>query len=161
MVRIYKTESYAEFQWMVGEIPVSDGNGREIVTRFDTNIESNGVFYTDTNGREMLKRRRDQRDTWTVNLLEKISGNYYPVTAKIAIEDVNHRMAILTDRAQGGSSLYDGSIEIMVTVLYFIRIFFLLPRHLIHIKYARLYNSHLKRFIGVYYMTMHLAWTKH
>lgn len=119
VVRIYKTENYAEFQWMVGEIPIGDSNGREIISRFDTNIESDGVFYTDANGREMLKRRRDFRETWPINLLEKIAGNYYPVTAKIAIEDANHRLAILTDRSQGGSSLYDGSVELMVNIFYF------------------------------------------
>lgn len=114
MVRVYKTENYAEFQWLVGSIPVDDGIGREIITRFDTDIESNGIFYTDSNGREMLERKRNHRDTWNLELLEKISGNYYPVTAKIAIEDEKCRFAILTDRAQGGSSLSDGSIEIMV-----------------------------------------------
>lgn len=121
-MRIYKTECYAEFEWMVGDIPVGDNNGREIVTRFDTNIESDGVFYTDANGREMLRRRRDFRDTWTLSLLEKIAGNYYPVTAKIAIEDANHRMAILTDRSQGGSSLFDGSVEIMVIGVQFLAV---------------------------------------
>ena len=114
MVRIYKNENYAEFQWLVGPIPVQDKIGREIITRFDTDIESNGIFYTDANGRELLKRVRDQRPTWNLTLLEKISGNYYPVTAKIAIEDNTRRFAILNDRAQGGSSLADGSIELMV-----------------------------------------------
>lgn len=114
VVRIYKHENYAEFQWMIGSIPVEDGIGREIITRFDTDIESNGVFYTDSNGREMLKRTRDQRDTWNLTLLEKVSGNYYPVTTKLAIEDINRRFALLTDRAVGGSSLEDGSVELMV-----------------------------------------------
>lgn len=99
---------------MIGDIPVDDGIGREIITRFDTDIASNGIFYTDSNGREMLKRKRNHRDTWKLKLLENISGNYYPVTAKIAIEDNSRRFAILTDRAQGGSSLADGSIELMV-----------------------------------------------
>lgn len=114
MIRVYKNENYAEFQWLVGPIPVEDNIGKEIITRFDTDIESNGIFYTDSNGREMLKRQRNHRDTWNLTLLEKISGNYYPVTAKIAIEDDTRRLAILTDRAQGGSSLTDGSIELMV-----------------------------------------------
>lgn len=35
-------------------------------------------------------------------------------TSKIAIEDAQTRLAILNDRAQGGSSLSDGSVEIMV-----------------------------------------------
>lgn len=99
---------------MVGAIPIDDGNGREIITRFDTNIQSNDIFYTDANGREMLKRKRNHRDTWELNLLEKVAGNCYPVNAKIAIEDKNHRIAVLTDRAQGGSSSTDGSIELMV-----------------------------------------------
>lgn len=110
MIRIYKNEKYAEFQWVVGPIP----NGFEIITKFDTDIESNGVFYTDSNGREMMKRRRDHRDTWKLTLAEPVSGNYYPVTTKIAIEDANRRFAILTDRSQGGSSMDDGSIELMV-----------------------------------------------
>lgn len=114
MVRIYKNENYAEFQWLVGPIPVLDNIGREIITRFDTDIDSNGIFYTDSNGREMLKRERNHRDTWNLTLLEKIAGNYYPITTKIAIEDENRRFAILTDRAEGGSSLADGSIELMV-----------------------------------------------
>lgn len=98
----------------MGSIPVEDKVGREIITRFDTDIASNGIFYTDLNGREMLKRQRDHRDTWNLTLIEKISGNYYPVTAKIAIEDDTRRFSILNDRAQGGSSLTDGSLEVMV-----------------------------------------------
>lgn len=77
------------------------------------------MFYTDSNGREMLKRQRNHRDTWKVNLQEQIAGNYYPVTAKIAIEDENMRLAVLTDRSQGGSSLIDGSIDLMVIFVSF------------------------------------------
>lgn len=114
VIRIYKDENIVEFEWLVGEIPVSDNIGREIISRFDTDIRSGDTFYTDSNGREMLARRRNHRDTWNLNLTEKISGNYYPVTAKIAIEDDRKRFAVLTDRSQGGSSLTDGSVELMV-----------------------------------------------
>lgn len=117
MVRVYKNENYAEFQWLVGSIPVEDKVGREIISRFDTDIQSNGIFFTDSNGREMLKRQRNHRYTWNVTLIEKVSGNYYPITSKIAIEDDTRRFAILTDRAQGGSSLADGSLEVMVGFL--------------------------------------------
>lgn len=114
VIRIYKDENIVEFEWLVGEIPVSDQIGREVISRFDTDIKSGDTFYTDSNGREMLRRRRNHRDTWNLNLTEKISGNYYPVTAKIAIEDDRKRFAVLTDRSQGGSSLADGSVELMV-----------------------------------------------
>jgi lysosomal alpha-mannosidase len=78
-------------------------------------MKTNGEFFTDSNGREMLKRKRNSRDTWKVSLKEAIAGNYYPVTTKIAIEDAKHRLAVLTDRAQGGSSIFDGTLELMVS----------------------------------------------
>lgn len=114
VVRVYKTEQFVEFEWLVGPIPINDLAGKEIVSRFYTVMKTKGVFYTDSNGREMLKRTRNFRDTWKVDLKESIAGNYYPVTAKIAIEDEVHRLAILNDRAQGGSSIFDGTVELMV-----------------------------------------------
>lgn len=64
----------------------------------------------------MLKRIRDFRPTWTLKLSEEISGNYYPVTSKLVIRDESDdvELAVLTDRAQGGSSLRDGEVELMV-----------------------------------------------
>lgn len=115
VVRVYKTEKFVEFEWLVGPIPVDDNVGKEIVSRFLTVMKTNGEFYTDSNGREMLKRKRNHRDTWKVDLKEAIAGNYYPVTTKIAIEDGKHRLAVLTDRAQGGSSIFDGTVELMVS----------------------------------------------
>lgn len=35
----------------------SDGWGKEIITRFDTPLKTEGKFYTDSNGREILMRR--------------------------------------------------------------------------------------------------------
>jgi len=77
-------------------------------------MATNGEFYTDSNGREMLKRTRDYRETWTIDLQEKIAGNYYPINSKIAIEDSTHRLAVINDRSQGGSSIFDGTLELMV-----------------------------------------------
>uniref|UniRef100_A0A1A9ZH71 Alpha-mannosidase n=1 Tax=Glossina pallidipes TaxID=7398 RepID=A0A1A9ZH71_GLOPL len=114
VVRVYSQKNYAEFEWLVGPIPVDDDIGKEIITRFDTDIKSEGMFFTDSNGREMIKRLRNHRDTWNLEILEPAAGNYYPITTKIALEDDRARVAILTDRAQGGSSLQDGSLELMV-----------------------------------------------
>ncbi|XP_058821108.1 lysosomal alpha-mannosidase-like isoform X2 [Topomyia yanbarensis] len=114
VVRIYSDENHVEFEWLVGPIPIEDGVGKEVVSRFYTAAQSNGVFWTDSNGREMMKRVRNHRDTWNLQLEEPIAGNYYPVTTKIALEDGNIRFAVLNDRAQGGSSMEDGSLELMV-----------------------------------------------
>lgn len=44
------------------------------------------------------------------------SGNIYPVTSKIYIEDPKRdiRFSIFPDRAQGGTSLYDGEVDLML-----------------------------------------------
>lgn len=114
IIRVYREENHIEFEWMVGPIPIEDGIGKEVVSRFYSTIKNDDVFYTDSNGRQMIKRIKNKRDTWDINIVEHEAGNYYPVTAKIMIEDEENRLAVLNDRAQGGSSLFDGSIELMV-----------------------------------------------
>lgn len=93
-----------------------DKIGKEIVTRYHSNLNSSGEFYTDSNGREMLKRKRDYRPTWNVELEEQVSGNYYPITSKISLKDEENqlKLSLLTDRAEGGTSMRDGEIEMMV-----------------------------------------------
>lgn len=95
-----------------------DGIGKEVITRYSSKLKSNKIFYTDSNGREMLKRERNYRPTWELHLDEPVAGNYYPITTKISIKDTvskAKRLSVLNDRAQGGSSLNDGEIELMVT----------------------------------------------
>ncbi|XP_058121283.1 lysosomal alpha-mannosidase-like [Anopheles ziemanni] len=114
VIRVYAGQDHVELEWLVGPIPIDDGTGKEIVSRFESDIASEGVFWTDSNGREMLRRVRNKRETWNLDLAEPISGNYYPVTNKIVIDDGSYRLALLNDRAQGGSSLSDGQLELMV-----------------------------------------------
>ncbi|XP_030573183.1 lysosomal alpha-mannosidase-like [Drosophila novamexicana] len=114
VIRIYEGVNRVEFEWLVGPIPIDDDNGREIVTRFTSGLSTNGVFYTDSNGREMIKRERNKREYFTPDMSESVSGNYYPVTARISIEDAQKRIGLLNDRAQGGSSLADGQVELML-----------------------------------------------
>lgn len=121
VVRVYKTgtlsQRVVEFEWLVGPIPIDDGYGKEIVSRFYSDIKSEQSFYTDANGREILKRTIDFRETFDLDNEEREGGNYYPVNSNIAIEDDNLRMALLPDRAQGGSSLSEGALELMVTLI--------------------------------------------
>ena len=97
-----------------------NGIGREIVSRFTINDFDNAEsFYTDSNGREMIKRQVNQRYDYEYDpTLEPIASNYYPITSKIVIKDENKglEVAVLNDRAQGGSSLQNGVIELMVGV---------------------------------------------
>ncbi|XP_049732984.1 lysosomal alpha-mannosidase isoform X1 [Elephas maximus indicus] len=114
VVRLYPGQRHLELEWTVGPIPVGDGWGKEVISRFDTTLETDGRFYTDSNGREILERRRNYRPTWELSQTEPVAGNYYPVNSRIYITDGNMQLTVLTDRSQGGSSLSDGSLELMV-----------------------------------------------
>lgn len=117
VIRLYKNYNYIEFDWVVGPIPVdSQGGGLDIITRYDTNFQSRQVFFTDANGRETIRRKRDSRPTWDLKTIEKYGSNYYPVTSWIFIRDMSRdlQMTVLTDRSEGGSSMVDGTIELML-----------------------------------------------
>lgn len=114
VIRLYAGQRHAEFEYTVGPIPVGDKWGKEIITRFDTDIKSDQLFYTDANGREMQKRKRNYRPTWKLDITEPVAGNYYPVNSRMYINDSAKQLTVLTDRSLGGSSMKDGSMEIML-----------------------------------------------
>ncbi|CAK9296984.1 unnamed protein product [Gordionus sp. m RMFG-2023] len=87
-------------------------------------------FYTDSNARFMVPRsvmiseninntQNDQNsEDWDVNFISK---QYYPVDSKIFIKDeegndnkLQRQLGIVNDRAQGGTSLKEGSLELML-----------------------------------------------
>ncbi|XP_053907882.1 lysosomal alpha-mannosidase [Cuculus canorus] len=114
VVRLHTGQPYLELEWTVGPIPVQDGWGKEIISRFETPLRTGALFYTDSNGRQILERRRNYRPTWNLNQTEPVAGNYYPVNTRIFIKDEKMQLTVLTDRSQGGSSIFDGSLELMV-----------------------------------------------
>jgi Glycosyl hydrolases family 38 C-terminal domain len=112
--RINEDDSFIEVEYIVGPIPIVDGRGKEVVSLYATTIRNDGVFYTDSNGRDFQRRIRNFRSSWDLEVFEPIAGNYYPVNAAAYIEDTEASLAVLVDRSQGGSSLQDGSLEIMI-----------------------------------------------
>lgn len=46
--------SYTELQ--IGPIPADDGVGKEITTQITTTMMTNKTFFTDSNGRDFIKR---------------------------------------------------------------------------------------------------------
>ena len=104
-------------EYVVGPVPVDDGVGKEVIVRYAVGgLNSSGVFYTDSNGREYQQRIRDHRSSWNLTLTEPVSSNYYPVVTTIGVLDELSRASlyVLTDRSNGGSSLSDGCVELMV-----------------------------------------------
>ena len=99
-------KEYVELEHTVGPLPVGENVGKEVVTRFRTNISNEGIFYTDANGREMKKRRRNYRETYTYDsTLEPVASNYYPINSRILVNDSSRALVVLTDRSQGGGSI--------------------------------------------------------
>ncbi|XP_032794592.1 lysosomal alpha-mannosidase [Daphnia magna] len=117
VIRIYRGQEHVELDWVIGPIPVSDKIGKEVISRVTTTIlQSDGTFYTDSNGRQTLRRELDDRESYTYTPTEPVSGNYYPINSHLYIRDPlgEQQATILVDRSQGGSSLVGGLIELMV-----------------------------------------------
>ena len=101
----------AEIEWLVGPIPIENNKGKEYIHRIHINgLENQGLYYTDSNGRQFLERKRNFRpdfDVPDVDVVEPVTSNYYPVTSGMYIEDSDTelRLTVLTDRSQGGGSI--------------------------------------------------------
>ncbi|XP_077212125.1 alpha-mannosidase At3g26720-like [Tasmannia lanceolata] len=114
ITRVYKGKEHVEIEFTVGPIPVDDEIGKEIVTQFTTAMMTNKTFYTDSNGRDFIKRIRNYRSDWDLEVTQPVAGNYYPINLGIYVEDNSTEFSVLVDRSVGGSSLLDGQIELML-----------------------------------------------
>ncbi|CAK9083304.1 unnamed protein product [Durusdinium trenchii] len=127
-LRLAKKASHVEITYTVGqecpglrfadppgEIPADDGLGKEIVSRFSTDLQTAGTCFSDSNGREMLQRKRDFRPSWDFNQTEEVAGNYYPIATSLFIRSQQSQLTVLTDTSQAGTGcVRDGEIEMMV-----------------------------------------------
>lgn len=120
VVRLRDEAIMLEFENTIGPIPDANFIGKEVITRFDTNLHTGGtdqnVFYTDSNGREFMERKYNFRPTWEVKVYEPVAGNYYPLSTSMYIKDERAKvqLSILPDRSVGGASLANGQMELMV-----------------------------------------------
>ncbi|CAF4942856.1 unnamed protein product [Pieris macdunnoughi] len=115
VIKLYVNSPFIELDWTIGPLP-DDDYGKEVFIRYSTDLNNDGVFYTDSNGRQTLKRIKNRRATYEPYNIDEIAGNFYPVTSKIYIEDTEKdiRFAVFNDRSQGGTSLIPGTIDLMI-----------------------------------------------
>eukprot|EP00928_Gymnodinium_smaydae_P061684 TRINITY_DN45715_c0_g1_i1.p1 TRINITY_DN45715_c0_g1~~TRINITY_DN45715_c0_g1_i1.p1 ORF type:complete len:825 (-),score=99.29 TRINITY_DN45715_c0_g1_i1:190-2664(-) len=111
--------SIVEVETSVGPISTEHGGpvseGREIATRFTTNISSDGLFFTDANGLDSMPRRRlDNGRPGDADDGVKRAGNVYPVTSFCYVRDNAAQLTVLTNQPHGASSPVDGSVELML-----------------------------------------------
>ncbi|XP_069356925.1 lysosomal alpha-mannosidase-like [Maniola hyperantus] len=115
IIRLYRGEEFVEIEWIVGPVPIGTDLGKEVVSIFKTNISNNGVFYTDSNSRQMMKRTCWNEST-SQQQKKRLPACFYPVTSRICVQSHNSsvELCVLTDRAQGGTSYNEGEIELMI-----------------------------------------------
>ncbi len=133
-IRLYKDDLTVEMEWTVGPVPVDDGMGKEIMSKFITNVDSGpegrNSVYTDSNGREFQHRVLNYRPTWDLQVHEPVAGNFYPITTAMYIKGNTNtntntnsntnskktaaQLSVIVDRAQAGASLRSGEMELMV-----------------------------------------------
>ena len=114
VTRLYKDKDHAEIEFTIGPIPTDDGVGKEVITRMTANMATNKEFYADSNGRDFLKRVRDHREDWPLQVTQPVAGNYYPLNLGIYTKDEKSEFSVLVDRATGGASIKDGEVELML-----------------------------------------------
>ena len=100
VLRLWANASDVEVEWTVGPIPFSDGLGREVVIRYGTGLATAGMWYSDSNGRDSMRRMRNARPSWPLVLTEPVADNYVPVTAFQWLSDNTTTLSVVTDRAQ-------------------------------------------------------------
>ncbi|KAL1316028.1 alpha-mannosidase-like [Arachis hypogaea] len=114
VTRLYIDKEHAEVEYTIGPIPTDDEVGKEVITQMTSNMVTNKEFYTDSNGRDFLKRVRGYREDWPLEVNQPVAGNYYPLNLGIYIKDKKSEFSVLVDRATGGASIRDGEVELML-----------------------------------------------
>lgn len=62
--------------------------GKELVTRFTTNLNNNEVIYTDDNGLEIQTR------TYNATEFDLVSGNYFPMVQRAYMVDTTKNLQV-------------------------------------------------------------------
>jgi lysosomal alpha-mannosidase len=129
--RLWNSSDTLEVEYRVGAIDISDGKGKEVLSRFDTDIKNGEEWGTDVNGMQVDLRKRDTRaPLWPggpeyFNQTDAVAGNYFATNTLAFIADSStndfttdapqrRRFSVLIDRAEGSSSLKEGSLELMI-----------------------------------------------
>ena len=80
---------------------------QEVALRLRSTIaNSDGFFYTDLNGLQLVRRR-------TVSKLP-LQGNFYPMPTTALLQDSTHRLSLLAAQPQGMASLKTGRPQVAI-----------------------------------------------
>jgi lysosomal alpha-mannosidase len=116
VIRLYANQPYIEIEDTVGPIDISDHMGKEVVTRYTTNLATGNIWYSDSNGIELQQRKLNYRPTWNYTVSEPVAGNFVPVDAITSMNDLAQKLqlTVVVDRSRSSASLRAGELETML-----------------------------------------------
>ena len=94
---------YIETKLDIKKLRQSD---KEVIIRLKTDMTTNGLFYTDQNGFQMMGRKNYPT--------RPIENNYYPVTSMVMLECKSRRLTLHTAQPHGAASYRNGWLEVML-----------------------------------------------
>uniref|UniRef100_A0A5K3F4Z1 Alpha-mannosidase n=2 Tax=Mesocestoides corti TaxID=53468 RepID=A0A5K3F4Z1_MESCO len=136
--RLYNDDQM-EVEWIVGPLPNIGLRVTEVILRYYVSgsgirPSTEGEFFTDSMGSSLIRRERVKRPAdrvtdvyaslpnhrWSrkfylpVSEVHPIEASYYPVVNRIMLKGTEYAFAVYTDRSEGGSSLAEGEVELML-----------------------------------------------
>uniref|UniRef100_A0A1I8IN08 alpha-mannosidase n=1 Tax=Macrostomum lignano TaxID=282301 RepID=A0A1I8IN08_9PLAT len=103
------SSNYLEAESTVGPLPLDDGVGREVVAVYSADglSASSGEFLVDSNGRQLMRARRDPS--------RPEAAQFRPANAIVSVADAARQLTVLTDRAAAASSRpAEGQLSVML-----------------------------------------------
>jgi hypothetical protein len=121
VVRLWGASSAMESEWTVGPVPLGDGWGKEVFSRWALGGGFGGALpptlYHDSVGGELQKRVLNARPFPAAPPLETIAANLYPVTGRAVLLDAppsTARATLAVDRPQACASLATGAVQCLL-----------------------------------------------
>ena len=117
--RLYSSDSFLHIYTSSGPF-LNNSSSTDSILRFETDIQNNGVFWTDNNGLELHERKRWSRPFTTQNYTnmagnEPVAINMFPMASACVLADSDSSkpsLALLTANSHSCTSMSDGAFEI-------------------------------------------------
>jgi len=117
--RLYSTDNFLHVYTSTGPF-ASNSSSADSILRLETSVQSNGVFWSDSNGLELQERKRWSRPFTTTNYTnmagnEPVATNMFPMTSACLLADNDASkpsLALLTANSHACTSMTDGVFEI-------------------------------------------------
>jgi lysosomal alpha-mannosidase len=115
--RLCRGQDFVEIQSGIGEVKTL-GTGVEVIMTLATDVDSQGIWYTDSQALEMQQRVRNSRPNYPYTVTEPIASNFFPCNAFAFMNSSNasipKNVAVMGDRSRATASINDGELQFLV-----------------------------------------------